>query len=190
MVSRLLLALALLFSPAAAADDEVRAIGTMDATVFRAVPANAPVAIRPPDGSSDSRAIAAALADGLARLGHPTDPGALLQLTFRISDLPGVAVARPPGIELRGALGAEGNEDAEVVLRMQMLDRPNANPRTRTRLIVIELADRAGHAHWEARVEASAAADDDVLLAEALAPHILRHIGRPAYGLWLPEAAR
>jgi len=190
MIARLLLALALLLATAASADDETRAMGVMDATAFAPVPRGAAIAVRPPDGSSESRDIAAVLAETLDGLGHALNPGAALQLSFRIGDLPGATVARPPNVELRGSLGAEGNEDAEVVLRMQMLDRSRPNLRTRTRLIVIELAERSGRPLWEARVEAAAAVDDDVALAEALAPHILAHLGRPAYALRLPELRR
>lgn len=189
MIARSLLALALLLPTAAGAED-VRAFGVMDATAFETVPQGAPIAVRPPDGSPENRDIAALLSETLGGLGHAVNPGASLLLGFRITDLPGSTVPRPPNVELRGSLGAEGNEDAEVVLRMQMLDRSKPSARTRTRLIVIELSERSGRPLWEARVEASAAVDDDVALAEALAPRILAHLGRAAYGLQLPEAPR
>lgn len=181
---------ALLLAAPAAAEDELRARGLMQATAFEALPAGVPIAVRPPDGSRASAGVAAAFAQALARLGHRADPGASHQLTFRISDAPGVGVERPPDIELRGSLGAEGHDDAELVLRMQMLDRPAAARRTRTRLIVVEVAERGGDAVWEARVEASAAVDDDVALVEALIPHVLARLGRDAYDLPLPETRR
>jgi hypothetical protein len=183
-----MLCVLLLAAPAAA--DELRARGLMQATVFEALPAQAPVTVRPPDASQQSADIAAAFADGLARRGHGADPGAAHQLTFRITDAPGVEVERPPNVELRGSLGAEGHEDAELVLRMQMLDRPASPRRTRTRLIVVEIADRAGKPFWEARIEASAAVDDDAALAEMLAPHVLARLGQPAYNLQIPEPQR
>ena len=193
MVPRLLLLCALLLAAPplaglAAAQDDPRVRGVMSATAFRALPARAAVAVRPPDGSQHSQDIAAVFAEGLARLGHGADPGAALQLTVRVGDAPGVGVKRPPNVELRGSLGAQGNDDAELVLRMQMLDRAVQPQRTRTRLIVVELADRDGSPVWEARVEATAASDDDVALAEALAPHILAQLGRQAYDLQIPQA--
>ena len=189
MIRRSILCGALLAAPAMA-DDDLRARGLMQATVFEALPARAFVTVRPPDASQQSADIAAAFAEGLARRGHAADPGALHQLTFRIGDAPGVGVERPPNVELRGSLGAEGHDDAELVLRMQMLDRSAPSLRTRTRLIVVEVVDRAGKPFWEARVEATAATDDDVALAEALAPHVLSRLGKPAYNLVIPEPAR
>jgi hypothetical protein len=76
------------------------------------------------------------------------------------------------------------------VLRMQMFDRAGAGSRTRTRLLIVELAERSGRPLWEARVEASAAVDDDVALLQVLAPDILKRLGRSAYNLTIPEASR
>lgn len=72
---------------------------------------------------------------------------------------------------------------------MQMLDRPSPAERTTTRLFVVEVSGRGGKPYWEARVEASGT-DDDVALAEALAPHILERLGQPAYDLQIPELRR
>ena len=179
----------LLFAAPAAAQVEIEAQGLMQATAFDALPARAPIAVRPPDASAPSADIAAAFARALATLGHPADPGAAHQLTLRIGDAPGTRVARPPNVELRGSLGAKGNDDADVVLRMQMLDRPPPPQRTVTRLFVVEVSDRAGKPYWEARVDASGA-EDDAALAEALIPHILKRLGRPAYDLRIPELGR
>jgi hypothetical protein len=187
---RALLLCVLLLSARAAAEDVLRARGLMQATAFDALPAGAPIAVRPPDGSQSSGDIAAVFTEALAQLGHRTDPGAAHQLTFRITDAPGVSVERPPDVELRGSLGAEGHDDAELVLRMQMLDRPARAQRTRSRLIVVEVADRGGNAIWEARVEASAAVDDDVALAEALVPYVLARLGQDAYNLPVPSPSR
>ena len=188
MILRSAFCVVLLAAPAAA-QDEIRARGLMQATVFDALPHRAPIAVRPPDASPPSADIAAAFAGALAKLGRPTDPGAAHQLTFRIGDAPGLEVARPPDVELRGSLGAEGDDDAEVVLRMQMLDRPPPPRRTVTRRFVVEVSGRAGKPYWEARVDASGA-DDDVALAEALIPHILARLGQPAYDLQIPELGR
>jgi hypothetical protein len=189
MLRALILGVLLLAAPAAA-EEPSRARGLMQATAFNPLPAGAPVAVRPPDASQSSADIAAVFVEALARLGHRTDPGAAHQLSFRISDAPGVSVERPPDIELRGSLGAEGQEDAELVMRMQMLDRPTEPKRTRARLIVVEIADRNGNPVWEARIEASAATNDDVALAEVLIPHVLGRLGQDAYDQPIPGRSR
>jgi hypothetical protein len=187
---RPLFALCLLLSAPAAAEERTRAFGVMEATAFAPVPSGAPIAVRPSDSTPRSREMAAALAAALAALGHPSDPGAALLLAFRISDAPGVRAPRPPDVELRGALGSEGHEDAEIVLRMQMFDRGNPGSRTRTHLLIVELTERSGRPLWEARIEASAAIDDDVALIEALAPDIFKRLGSSAYNLTIPETSR
>jgi hypothetical protein len=190
MIRALALSVLLVAAPAAA-QDATRARGLMQATTFEALPARAAVAVRPPDGSQASTDIAAVFVAALARLGHPADPGAAHQLMFRIGDVLGVNVERPPDIELRGSLGAGGHDDAELVMRLQMLDRPETTRRTRTRLIVVEVVGRGSGPVWEARIEASGAADDDdVALAEALIPGIMARLGQDAYNLPIPELDR
>src|SRR5690606_38205697 len=186
MLARLLICALMLAGPAAA-QEAPRARGTLQATAYAPLP-DGPMAIRPPDGSQESADVALILSEALAGLGRASDPGAPLLLSFRIGDLPGVVTPRAPDIELRGSLGAEGNEDAEVLLRMQMLERrPRPGP-TRTRLIVIEVSDRAGKPVWEARLEASGAANDAALV-EALARPLLSRLGQDAYGVQLVEPA-
>lgn len=174
----------LLAAASAAAQGPAQVRGLMQATAYAPLPDGAPLALRPPDGSQPSRDMALVLGEALARLGRGSDPGAPHQLSFRIGDVPGVAVPRPPDIELRGALGSSGHDDAEVVLRLQMLDRARPRPSSRARLLIIEVSDRAGAPLWRARVEASGA-EDDVRLVEALAPLILARLGEPAYDLQL-----
>lgn len=170
----------------ATAAQEVVIAGSVEATAHEKLAAQAPIRVRRPDGSALSADIANVFSVELQARGHATDGGDAYVLTFRLSDDPKAIVSRPPNIELRGELGPSGQQDAEVLLRMQLLKKDLPEQRTRIRHMVVSVTDRTNRLIWEARADVSGAGDDDFKIAAALVPYVLDRLGQTVFRQRIP----
>jgi hypothetical protein len=156
-----------------------------DATITATAPKEwrpaAGLQVRPGEVSDLAERIADAFRAEIGRRGWPLDEGAPAILQFRYGATPDDGPRDRSGIELRGGIGSEGNDDAEVLLRLDLALPRDGRPETRGRLLLVTVSNRRNEVLWQARVSATVDRAGDLALAQAMVPHVLDYAGRDAF---------
>ena len=173
------LALMLLAAPAALAADL-----PMDARLSANAPAefhpSVGLKVRPAEVDDLQNRIAESFAAEIERRGWPDDSDGAATLVFRY----GVQAEADPNqapVQLRGGLGSSGDQDAEVVMRLNLLGEDGKPPRTKQRILTMTVNDPRNRVVWQGTATASVNEAGDLALAEALVPKVLDKIGQDAF---------
>lgn len=165
-------------------------VAVADVPLDATITANAPKEWRPADGlqvrpgevSDLARRIADAFQTAIRQRGWPLDESAPAVLVFRYGATPEREPQNRSGIELRGGLGSAGNDDAELLLRLDLAQQRRAGrPQIRSRLMLVTVSNRRNEVLWQAQVSATVSDAGDLALARALVPHVLDYLGEDAF---------
>lgn len=193
MLTRLVLSIALLLpgTPALAqsrsqtpASD--KPIASMEATSFEEVPRLVPMHVRPESNGALERDLIAVFEAALRDAGHTLANRHSYAFTYRAANNIGRSRDRS-ALQLQGEGGSSDTEDLSLTMRWRVLqDDAPAKYAKGARLLLIKVADPAGHVVWEATIDFRDRDGDTFEQVRQIAPAIVSQIGSEVVGRQLP----
>jgi len=178
--------LAVLLLPAVltSAQERPSVRGSLDATSYERLPADADFHVRPASASPMAMGMADLLTDALLQAGYRIGGTAPYTLSFQLTG--GVPqVGRRPNLQFDGGGGEADFDTFEFKMRFNMLRRNQPAP-PRRRLLLVTVSDAGNRLVWEGRASVAAEGMDGYDIIAALAPVIVEEIGRSVYGRPVP----
>ena len=161
--------------------------GVLTATARGDLPAGAAIAVKPPDGSSESLFLRDMIAEELIGRGYAVRPDAPLVFAFTVVRGPTAKPADDSRLSVTGDIGnVPSTADVAVQLDIIVLGRDTGTKKPASRRMIAVLADRWDDRIWEAELVPNSDAPDSTEAFSAMIPALIGYLGQTVYARRVP----